>query len=109
MALEALSAIALAGNILQFLDLGHKLLLEAREIHSSASGITKEVADIEQIATSLSQLGDALTTPIDIQLSDIDAQYESQIRNLARTSKTIADELLTYLGRVRRPNGHHRR
>jgi hypothetical protein len=107
MALETFTAISLAGNILQFLDFGHKLLSEAREIHNSASGITAEVADVEQIATSLSQLADTLTAPVSTQLDGIGAQYESQIQDLARTSKKIADELLNFFGRLGRPNGRH--
>jgi len=105
MALETLSAIALAGNVLQFLEFGQKLLSQAREIHKSADGLTAEVADIKQVAAGLSDLSAALIIPSGANLGFM----EESIRESAQKCREIADELLRCLRRFGTPNQHHGR
>lgn len=54
--LEPLTAIALAGNILQFLDFGIKATSKAREIHTSASGALEENAQLEYLIEHVSNV-----------------------------------------------------
>ncbi|CAM1508424.1 Fc.00g052720.m01.CDS01 [Cosmosporella sp. VM-42] len=108
MALETLSAIGLAANVLQFLDYGWKLLSESREIFHSASGVTAENAGLETIAASLSILSDKLTIP-SVYSSTGRRLDEEAIRKIAVSSKAIADELLSSIRALKRPNGRHRR
>ncbi|KAL9049000.1 MAG: hypothetical protein Q9162_007442, partial [Coniocarpon cinnabarinum] len=48
---EALAALGLASNIVQFIDFGLKTTSEIKEIYSSASGLTSEITTLNDIAT----------------------------------------------------------
>ncbi|KAK4182419.1 hypothetical protein QBC35DRAFT_172566 [Podospora australis] len=54
--MEALEAIGLASNILQFIEVGTQIVKEAREIYSSATGTTNEFRDLEHTCNLLSRL-----------------------------------------------------
>jgi hypothetical protein len=51
--MDALTAIGLAGNIVQFVDFSCKLFVQSRELHNSSSGISKSGADLILITKSL--------------------------------------------------------
>jgi hypothetical protein len=50
MALDAISAIGLAANILQFVDIIAGLLSDAKEIYHSAKGATTENIELQSLA-----------------------------------------------------------
>lgn len=52
-AMEPLSALSLAGNIVQFVQFSAKLVKKASEIRSSASGTTEELEDATIVSQSL--------------------------------------------------------
>ncbi|KAF4461191.1 Vegetative incompatibility HET-E-1 [Fusarium albosuccineum] len=54
--MEPLSALSLAGNIIQFIEFSAKLVKKANEIKNSASGVTEEVEDATKISQSLHKL-----------------------------------------------------
>ncbi|KAK7959131.1 uncharacterized protein PG986_003985 [Apiospora aurea] len=60
--MEALEAIGLASNLLQFIELGFKLAEKARDIHQSSFGSTEEDASHLRITTSLEASFGRLTT-----------------------------------------------
>lgn len=51
--LEALAAIGLAGNIVQFIDFCCTLFSQTRQISSSASGLSSDLNNLSEITTSL--------------------------------------------------------
>lgn len=53
MVLEPLSAISLAGNVVQFIDLCSKLLAEGWELYRSSAGATALNLELEKTAESL--------------------------------------------------------
>ena len=50
MALEGLAALALAGNLIQFVDFGRKLFSKSRELYRSSQDLSSENAELEKIA-----------------------------------------------------------
>jgi hypothetical protein len=63
---EALAAVSLAGNIVQFVDISSKLFFTAKEIHCSVTGASQQHQDLLQTKRDLKavceRLADA-TTP----------------------------------------------
>ena len=51
--MESVAVLGVAGNVLQFVDFGRKLLSKAKELHKQSS--TKENIEIEAIATHLKE------------------------------------------------------
>ncbi|KAI0182255.1 hypothetical protein EV127DRAFT_476064 [Xylaria flabelliformis] len=108
MVLEALSAIGLAANIIQFIDYTYRILSESQEIFHSASGISAQHADIEAIAVSLSELSSTLvppSTPPSIKLPP----DEAEIRRLATLSRDTAQDLISCIQNLQRCGGRRRR
>lgn len=60
--MELLIAIALAGNILQFLEFGIKATSKAHELHSSASGTLEENLLLEYLSEHVSEVVKKLGT-----------------------------------------------
>lgn len=54
--MEALAALSLAGNIIQFVQFGHTLLSESRGLYKSATGALSINEEIELATTDLSEL-----------------------------------------------------
>ena len=51
--MDPLSALSVAGTIVQFIDFGSKLLSRASEVYNSASGLTAESADLLAVTKDL--------------------------------------------------------
>ena len=51
--MEALAAVGLAGNIVQFISFASETLSKSREIYLSASGTTEEYMDLKLISQDL--------------------------------------------------------
>ena len=60
--MEALAAVGLASNVLQFISFGAGLLSETQQIHSSLSGTTREFEDIEDVCQHVQDLCSGLST-----------------------------------------------
>ncbi|KAK3995265.1 hypothetical protein QBC44DRAFT_234235 [Cladorrhinum sp. PSN332] len=60
--MEALEVISLASNILQFIELGSKIVKGSREIYQSANGTTKELEDLEETCRTISRLSAGLVS-----------------------------------------------
>jgi hypothetical protein len=56
----AITALGIAGNVLQFVDFGLTLVFKAREIHESAKGALAEHVDIGLLAKDLTALTEKL-------------------------------------------------
>jgi hypothetical protein len=51
--LDPITALSIAGNVVQFIDFGLKATSKAREIHRSATGALEENIDLEVVSTDL--------------------------------------------------------
>jgi hypothetical protein len=101
--MESLAALGLAANIVQFVHFGATLLSEASERHRSASGTTIGHAELELIANNLKQLTAKLQVS---QTGSGSQQLESGLGELCKQCKTVSDELVVMLDKLR-VNGKH--
>ena len=90
--MEALAAVSLAGNVLQFLNFTSDVISKSRQIHGSITGTLKENDDLEGLASDLKCLSGRLQAsarPVDPVL----------VQLCSRCSE-FADELLAALNRL---------
>lgn len=103
MPLEALAAVSLASNVLQFFDFLCKLFAEIGEIRSSATGLSETNADLETIAGELKRMKARLTSAT-IPSGSATGQ---QLKDLAEKIASVADDLLGAIAefKVNKPLG----
>jgi hypothetical protein len=95
--LDPLTALGLAGNIVQLVDFSSKIVGKARDIYKSADGSLPENLDAETVAQSLrvlySNIAPQLVSPSSVQ--------EETLNELCIGCDNIAKELLQALGRLK--------
>jgi hypothetical protein len=91
--LDPLSAIGLAGNIVQFVDFSAQLVGKARDIHNSTSGTLPGNIDTEAITRSLLQLN----TKLRDRVLEPNSTEEKVIQVLCRGCDAVANELIIAL------------
>ncbi len=95
--MDPLSALSLAAAVAQFVDFGFKILGNAREIHGSLSGATRENQSLEKATLEMQRLTDKLVGSQVKGLTDDDKMLDglvtecrslsSQLLNLLNTTK----------------------
>lgn len=104
--MEALAAVSLAGNILQFVDTAKSLISSSRQL--SSTGANKEHIELSTIACELQSLVSRITpeeSPNRMKLS----KEEESIRALSKQCNEVAVELLAVLDtlKAKRLDGSH--
>ncbi|KAI4911316.1 hypothetical protein J4E85_011225 [Alternaria conjuncta] len=94
--MEALTAIGLIANIVQFLDLGAKLIGSAKEMRDSASGMTVENKSLEEVTIEMRDLTSRLDPPTTKARSD----DEKALRRLAQECHELSDQILRLLKKI---------
>lgn len=96
--MDPLSALSIAGNVIQFLDFTTKLFKEAREIYHSASGASGSVRTLGTISAQLATLGKSFT-PEDLKSLDL--------KDVAIQCSSVAKELQALVDRLtlKKPSG----
>ena len=106
--MDSFSALALAGNVVQFVDSGSKIFLKSREICLSADGASSTNRNLEQTVRYITRLCDSLIQP-EKSLDPLQASKEElALSPLARSCKELGDKLLSVLLKLRKGE-HHRR
>ena len=98
--MEALVAVGLASNVLQFVSFGADLLSETRQIHSSVSGTTREFEDIEGVCRHVEELCAGLS-PAPVPGS-APTKEEATLLSLASKCRSAAQDLAARLQTLRR-------
>lgn len=88
--MEALAAISLAGNILQFLNFTGDAITKSRQIHASISGTLKEHDHQEGLTTDLKNLS--------VRLQASAGPAVPVLKQLCSSYNEVTDELLKALG-----------
>lgn len=91
--MDPLSAISLAGTILQFIELGSKVMLKISEYQTSTSGLIAGHQEVESVAADLRSLSDK------IQRSALEAR-DSVLAELCATCNKLAWELLAEIQKL---------
>lgn len=105
--MEPLSAVSLAGTIVQFVQYTGELLRSARAIHNSQSGLSGEGEYLEMVSTKLSDFCSALQSQkqeIPEEAYDTDQRasgHERTIKILAGACQTDCKRLLDIIAKVR--------
>ncbi|KAI4702617.1 hypothetical protein J4E89_010338 [Alternaria sp. Ai002NY15] len=94
--MEALTAIGLIANIVQFVDLGAKLIGSAKEMRDSASGMTVENKSLEEVTVEMRDLTSRLDPPTTKAKSD----DEKALRRLAQECRELSDHILRLLKKI---------
>lgn len=92
--MEALAAVSLAGNILQFVDMTKSLISSSRQL--SSLGASKEHIEINTIARELQSLVSRITQEELPEGTELSKEEES-IRALGKQCNDVAEELLAVL------------
>lgn len=97
--MEALAALGLASNVISFVDFSWKLVAGARQIYGSASESSNNSQTLEVLATSITELNDAIV---------IDAAIPDNLQKLSKECHTVARDLLAVIGKLRMKGKHKR-
>jgi hypothetical protein len=115
--MDALTALAFAGNIIQFVDFGSRLLSQAEELYKSLAGSLTVNDELELVTTDLR----ALITKLQKSLPPAElnsspgpigqADYESwtSFQKICLEAANIADEILGQLGTLKVKDSKHRK
>ena len=90
MVLDPLSALGLAGNIVQFVDFSCKLISEAQEIYHSERGKSAKAQTLSTLAQDLKKLNDGL----EVSMARGTSAAGPLIRTLAFDCQKVADDIL---------------
>jgi hypothetical protein len=107
--MDPLSALGLAGNIVQFIDFGSKLVCKGRQIYKSSDGALDRHVDLEAITNDLVLLSAQIEpSKYRNQESDHQSKEEAVLLKLTTACNDVALTLLTALNSIK-VTGRHRR
>lgn len=98
--MDPVTAISLAGAVVQFVSFAYKLVAKTREIHESASGQSENVATVEEIYTCLLRFSSQLQASsaegpkLDLTESHGVARHVFAINELCRSCEKDCQKLL---------------
>ena len=94
--LDPLTALSVAGTIVQFIDFSTKLISKGNEIYYSADGTSIGNAELEVIANNLRELGARLQ-----QVPHPGTAENEALRRLAKQCEIVAKELVLVLEKLK--------
>jgi hypothetical protein len=108
MVLDPLSALSVAGTIVQFIDFSSKILTKSHEVYNSSEGQSAANEEIEAITDELSKLSDRLSQPLrEDEGQDSLLEDEQALVDICDACKKVARDLITRLARLK-VQGKHR-
>ena len=110
--MDPLTALSVAGTIVQFVDFGTKLLTHATELYQSSRGTLRSNDEIELVTTDLRGLITKLRQPChserDIELSSDDVLQQATFQKLCDEATKLAEELVERLDKLKVKNGKNK-
>jgi hypothetical protein len=110
--MDPLTALSLAGTIVQFVDFANKIIRGTKHIYKSTSGALSANEDLEERTRALSDLNAKLKQPVESCLYDASAKVPSDssytiLQDICHKCSEEADQLLARLEGLK-VNGKHR-
>lgn len=113
--MEALAALSLAGNVVQFVDIASRFVTAAYMLYDSTRGTTKENDRVELLVLNLRQLAESenlrtlaeKTQSHDARSSDQGADEPGSLSSLSKACIEVADEIIGLLDTLK-IKGEHR-
>lgn len=103
--MDPLTAVGLAGNIIQFVDFSMKILSGSVQLYSSASGATEEHDELESLTRNLRDLANRTRyeTPVlpRTNRSSLSAKSKEVLKSLSEECVKVADEMLDALDSIK--------
>jgi hypothetical protein len=106
MALDPLTALSLAGTIVQFVDFSTKVLSRTIRLYKSVHGALDSQDELELITSDLIQIVNQIPRSLSLGSSQSATDEEVALQKLCKASFDIADELLARLKELKVPSGH---
>jgi hypothetical protein len=113
--MDPLTALSVAGTIVQFVDFGTKLLSQATELYKSPVGTLRSNNELELVTTDLRGLITKLrqsfknSTENDAERSPSeDVQQRTSFETLCNEAATLAEELIVRLNKLKVKDGKQR-
>jgi hypothetical protein len=100
--MDPLTALGLAGNVVQFVDFTSKLISGAYEVYSSSTGTTAETADLSTVIEDLEVVTRRLTPTLNKPRTD----DEIALSNLVSKCQKLSGDLLKVLNKLKSKNPH---
>ncbi|KAE9375911.1 hypothetical protein N431DRAFT_481115 [Stipitochalara longipes BDJ] len=98
MVLDPLTALSVAGTIVQFVDFGTKILSRSRQLYHSTKGALALDEELDLIITHLTKLTAKLIRPLSTPSTENEASEEEQaLRELCDACNTVAQEMVERL------------
>jgi hypothetical protein len=97
--MEALAAVGLAGNIIQFVDFSCKLFERTASIYHSHAGASAGADIIQSVTNDIQDLTAKLSQSV--QSHGVSSQHDVPLRKLAQGCQEVAAELLSVLLEVK--------
>lgn len=101
--MDPLSALSLAGTVVQFIQAAGSLITSTQQIHRSVSGASEDIEWLDATYGSLSKFNDELLQGC--QTGGIDIE----IKSLAETCRSDCQQLMTIVENVKLRKGRKRR
>ena len=109
MVLDPLSALSVAGTVVQFVDFGTKLLHTTTELYNSISGATRDEYRLSIVTTELLKLITKLSRPLLLENGRAySTSAEDELESLCHECSLVAQELLERLEGLKVKNGSFR-
>jgi hypothetical protein len=110
--MDPLTALSVAGTVVQFVDFGTQLLSHATELYKSSAGTLRSNNELELVTTDLSglvlKLRQSYYSEIDAELSNEEVQQQTNFEKLCDEAATLAEELIERLDRLKVKDGKRR-
>jgi len=116
--MDPLSALSLAGTVVQFVDFGSKLLSESFELYKSSRGTLEANEQLELVTGDLQSVIAKLRMTSNIvseepsepsePLTEKDQRQEDSFQKICEEAMQIAEELLNRLKALKIKGGRHR-
>ena len=108
-AMECLTAVGLAANIIQFVEFSSRLLSEANEVYHSATGLSQEHVELQEVAEDLKKMVDLLVAPHEGDISQRGSSHfhpaRMEINKIALAAKAVAEDLIAVTQRLKVADG----
>ena len=111
MPFDPLSALSVAGSIVQFVDFASKIVCKGKLLYKSTDGALSENIETETVAIRLQELTNGLLKPLVRFGSITEEEYAQQQRlhEICKECSDISKEVLARLGNLKVPTGVERR
>lgn len=100
--IDPISALAIAGNVVQFTEFAGKLLSKTRKIYNSHDGALVENLELEAAARNLMDLSAQISNSCRTEVANVQLTSEDlNLRSVCDNCVNVAEELLRLLGKLK--------